>query len=181
MTDKEIQDIYQSEGGQIQAFNLIVREFSQRLYWHLRELVMSHENADDLLQNTFMKAWKALPGFRWESGLYTWLYRIATNEAFTFLKKERLGNKFSLTPYETRLANWLEADSYFKGDTIQLLLQQQVAQLPDRQRAIFSMRYFQEMEYADIAKILDSNPDAVKASYSLAYRKIEKALKESGM
>ena len=178
MTDREIRDIYKSEDGGRQAFNLIVREFSQRLYWHLRELVMNHDDADDLLQNTFMKAWSALPRFRWESGLYTWLYRIATNEALTFLKKERLNNKFSLTPFETKLANRLVDDVYFKGDTIQLLLQQEVAKLPDRQRAIFSMRYFQDMEYGDIAEILESNIDAVKSSYSLAYKKIEKNLKE---
>lgn len=180
MTDREILEIYKSEGGKDQAFNLIVREYSQRLYWHLRGLVFSHDDADDLLQNTFMKAWNALPGFRAESGLFTWLYRIATNEAFTFLKKERFNNKFSLTPYETKLANRIADDPYFRGDTIQMLLQQEVAKLPDRQRAIFSMRYFHEMEYAQIAEILDSNPDAVKASYSLAYRKIEKNLKELG-
>ena len=180
MTDREILEIYKSEGGKDQAFNLIVREYSQRLYWHLRGLVFSHDDADDLLQNTFMKTWNALPGFRAESGLYTWLYRIATNEAFTFLKKERFNNKFSLTPYETKLANRIADDPYFRGDTIQMLLQQEVAKLPDRQRAIFSMRYFHEMEYAQIAEILDSNPDAVKASYSLAYRKIEKNLKELG-
>ena len=178
MTDKEILEIYHSEEGRHQAFNLIVREYSQRLYWHLRELVMNHDDADDLLQNTFLKAWKALPKFRAESGLYTWLYRIATNEAFTFLKRERLNNKFSLTPFETRLANRITDDPYFRGDTIQLLLQREVARLPDRQRAIFSLRYFQEMEYSKIAEILDSNPDAVKASYSLAYKKIEKNLKE---
>ena len=110
MTDREILEIYKSEGGKDQAFNLIVREYSQRLYWHLRGLVFSHDDADDLLQNTFMKAWNALPGFRAESGLYTWLYRIATNEAFTFLKKERFNNKFSLTPYETKLANRIADD-----------------------------------------------------------------------
>ena len=180
MTDREIQEIYKGEGGQNQAFNLIVREYSKRLYWHLRELVFSHEDADDLLQNTFLKAWKSLPSFRWESGLYTWLYRIATNEAFTFLKKERFNNKCSLTSYETKLANRIADDPYFRGDAIQMLLQQEVAKLPDRQRAIFSMRYFHEMEYARIAEILDSNPDAVKASYSLAYKKIEKHLKEVG-
>lgn len=178
MTDKEIRDIFISDGGQKQAFNIIVREFSQRLYWHLRELVLDHEDADDLLQNTFMKAWKALPNFRWESGLYTWLYRIATNEAFSFLKKERFNNKFSLTPYETKLANRITVDPYFSGETIQLLLQKEVAKLPDKQRAIFSMRYFQDMEYSLIAEILDSNTDAVKASYSLAYKKIEKQLRD---
>ncbi|MBP5391163.1 MAG: sigma-70 family RNA polymerase sigma factor [Bacteroidales bacterium] len=178
MTDREIQKIYKGEGGQTQAFNLIVREYSKRLYWHLRELVFSHEDADDLLQNTFLKAWKSLPSFRWESGLYTWLYRIATNEAFTFLKKERLYNKFSLTPFETRLANKVTEDMFFRGEAIQMLLQWEVAKLPDRQRAIFSMRYFHDMEYADIAAILDSNPDAVKASYSLAYKKILKNIRQ---
>lgn len=178
MTDREILDIYKSEGGQNQAFNLIIREYSQRLYWHLRELVMSHDDADDLLQNTFMKAWGALPKFRAESGLYTWLYRIATNEALSFLKKERFNSKFSMTPYETKLACRVADDPYFRGDTIQLLLQQEVAKLPDKQRAIFSMRYFQEMEYAQIAEVMESNTDAVKASYSIACRKIEKQLKE---
>ncbi|MBR5075333.1 MAG: sigma-70 family RNA polymerase sigma factor [Bacteroidales bacterium] len=178
MTDREIQEIYNVEGGHTQAFNLIVREYSKRLYWHLRELVFSHEDADDLLQNTFLKAWKSLPSFRWESGLYTWLYRIATNEAFTFLKKERIYNKFSLTPFETKLANKVTDDPYFRGDAIQMLLQYEVAKLPDKQRAIFSMRYFQDMEYKDIATILDSNPDAVKASYSLAYKKITKNIRQ---
>lgn len=177
MTDREIQDIYTSEGGQTQAFNLIVREYSKRLYWHLRELVMSHEDADDLLQNTFLKAWKGLPSFRWESGLYTWLYRIATNEAFTFLKKERLYNKFSLTSFENRLINKITDDPYFRGEAIQMLLQWEVAKLPDKQRAIFTMRYFHDMDYADIANILDSNPAAVKASYSLAYKKIAKNIR----
>jgi len=180
MTDREILDLYKSEDGKVQAFNLIVRQYSSRLFWHLRELVMNHDDADDLLQNTFLKVWKALPNFRGDSGLYTWLYRIATNEAFTFLKKERINNKFSLTPYETKLANRLVDDVYFRGDAIQLLLQCEVAKLPDRQRAIFSMRYFQDMEYKDIAEILESNIDAVKASYSLAFRRIEKNLKESG-
>ena len=179
MTDKEILDIFHTDEGQAQAFNLIVRKYSQRLYWHLKELVFSHDDADDLLQNTFLKAWNALPRFRAESGLYTWLYRIATNEAFTFLKKERINNMFSLTSFETRLGRLIADDPYFRGDTIQLLLQKEVAKLPDRQRAIFSMRYFQEMEYSKIAEILGSNPDAVKASYSLAYKKIEKNLKEN--
>ncbi len=177
MTDREILELYHSDKGGEQAFNLIVRQYSQKLYYHLRGIVLSHDDTDDLLQNTFIKAWNALPNFRGESGLYTWLYRIATNEALSFLKRERINNKFSLTPYETKLINRLEDDPYFSGEAIQLELQKAVAQLPDKQRAIFSMRYFQEMEYSDIAQILDSNPDAVKASYSVAYKKIEKELR----
>ncbi len=166
------------EGEQTQAFNLLVRQYSKRLYWHLREMVGSHEDADDLLQNTFIKTWKSLSNFRSESGLYTWLYRIATNEALTFLKRERINNKFSFSSYETKLVNKITTGGDYSGDTIQLALQKEIMKLPDKQRAIFSMRYFQEMEYKDIAEITESNPDAVKASYSVAYKKIEAALKK---
>ncbi len=178
MTDKEILQLYHSEQGAQQAFNLIVRQYSSRLYWHLREMVLTHDDANDLLQDTLIKAWNALPNFRGESGLYTWLYRIATNEAFTFLKKERINSKFSLTSFERKLEKSLSDDMYFSGDSMQLLLQREIAKLPDRQRAIFSMRYFQNMSYADIGEILGSNGDAVKASYSIAYKKISSNLKK---
>lgn len=178
MTDKEILQLYHSEQGVQQAFNMIVRQYSSRLYWHLREMVLSHDDANDLLQDTLIKAWNALPNFRGESGLYTWLYRIATNEAFTFLKKERINSKFSLTSFESKLKKRLSEDLYFSGDTMQMMLQREVAKLPDRQRAIFSMRYFQNMSYADIGEILGSNGDAIKASYSIAYKKISSNLKK---
>ncbi len=175
--DKDILELYRREGGADAAFNLIVRTYSKKLYWHIREMVASHEDTDDILQNTFIKVWNSLPKFRGDSGLYTWLYRIATNESLTFLKKERLSNKFSFTPFEARLANRLTTEGDFSGDEIQLALQRQVMALPDKQRAIFSMRYFQEMEYSDIAEVMESNVGAVKSSYSVAYNKIAENLK----
>lgn len=176
--DKDILELYRSDGGSDQAFNLIVRKYSRKLYWHIRELVASHDDTDDLLQNTFVKVWNNLPKFRGESGLYTWLYRIATNEALTFLKRERLSCRFSFSSFETKLAGRLTTSGDFSGDAIQLALRKQVMALPDKQRAIFSMRYFQEMDYEDIAKIMDSNIGAVKASYSVAYNKISSNLKK---
>ncbi|MGM9774445.1 MAG: RNA polymerase sigma factor [Candidatus Egerieousia sp.] len=176
--DKDILELYRQEGGADRAFNLIVRAYSRKLYWHIREMVASHEDTDDILQNTFIKVWNNLPKFRGDSGLYTWIYRIATNESLTFLKKERLSGKFSFTPFETKLANRLTTEGDFTGDEIQLALQKQVMALPDKQRAIFSMRYFQEMEYNDIAEIMESNIGAVKASYSVAYSKIASNLKK---
>lgn len=176
--DKEILMLYRREGGANAAFNLIVRRYSRKLYWHIREMVASHEDTDDILQNTFVKAWNNLPKFRGDSGLYTWLYRIATNESLTFLKKERLGNRFSLTSFESKLADRLTTEGDFSGDDIQLALQKQVMALPDKQRAIFSMRYFQEMEYNDIAEVMESNIGAVKSSYSVAYSKISEKLKK---
>lgn len=176
--DKDILELYRSDGGSDQAFNLIVRKYSRKLYWHIRELVASHEDTDDLLQNTFVKVWNNLPKFRGESGLYTWLYRIATNEALTFLKRERFASRFSFSSFELKLADRLTTSGDFSGDAIQLALRRQVMALPDKQRAIFSMRYFQEMDYEDIAKIMDSNVGAVKSSYSVAYNKISSNLKK---
>ncbi len=166
------------DGNKDVAFNLLVRSYGKRLYWHIRQMVASHEDTDDILQNTFIKIWRSLDSFRGESGLYTWLYKIATNESITFLNKERSKNKFSFTSFEHKLSNSLTVTNDFKGDDIQLALSREVLRLPDKQKAIFSLRYYQEMDYKEIAEILDISPDAAKASYSVAYKKIEAALKE---
>ncbi|MCI1719917.1 MAG: RNA polymerase sigma factor [Bacteroidales bacterium] len=176
--DSEILALYKEEGKADYAFNLIVRKYSERLYWHLRELAGNHEDANDLLQNSLIKIWNNLPTFRGESKLYTWIYRIATNEALTWLKKQRFENRFSLTNFDKALANKLTTDDFFNGDQIQLALQQEVMKLPDKQRAIFSMRYFQDMKYEEIAEITESNVGAVKTSYSIAYNKISDNLKK---
>ena len=146
MDDQDIIHLYREEGKREYAFNLIVRKYSERLYWHIRKLVINHEDTDDLLQNTFLKVWNALPDFREESRLYTWLYRIATNEVLTFLKRKKLKALLSLSDYEKQLENKLEADSYFNGDALQKALHKAILKLPETPRAVFNMRYFDEMK-----------------------------------
>lgn len=176
--EKQILELYRQEGKEEFAFNLIVREYSERLYWHIRELVCTHEDADDLLQSTFIRVWKGLPTFREESNLYTWLYRIATNEALTFLKKRRVAKFLLLGNYTTALENRLKADPSFDGDRLQIAIRREILKLPDKQRAVFSLRYFQELKYEEISQIMNTSVGALKASYHLACQKIKKALEE---
>ena len=152
MDDREILDALREEGRENYAFNLLVRKYSQRLYWHIRRAVLDHDEADDLLQNTFIKAWKNLPYFREESRLYTWLYRIATNETINFLKSKRLRTMFSMSGYESAFADKLASDPYFSGDEISRRLYRAIAKLPPRQKMIFNMRYFEELKFTEIAR-----------------------------
>ena len=165
------------EGARNQAFNLMVRNYSERLYWHLRSMVHCHEDADDLLQNTWIRVWKAIDGFRNDSRLYTWLYRIATNEAITFLNRSKVKAALSFDSYSHRIAGRLEAEGHFDGDKIQLALQKAIAKLPARQKAVFTMRYYEEMPYEDMAEILGVTASSLKASYHHAHKKVTEALK----
>ena len=174
--DKEIIEIYKQEGREEYAFNLLVRKYSERLYWHIRKLTCSHDDANDLLQTTLVKIWQNLPTFREESKLYTWLYRIATNETLTFLKKKRLVSLLSLSDYDSILENKLHSDKYFNGDKLQLALHRAIIKLPDKQRAVFNLRYFQQMKYEDISEIMNTSVGALKASYHHAYQKIKNQL-----
>lgn len=174
--DKEIIEIYRQEGREEYAFNLLVRKYSERLYWHIRKLTCSHDDANDLLQTTLVKIWQNLPTFREESKLYTWLYRIATNETLTFLKKKRLTSFLSLSDYNSILENKLQSDKYFNGDKLQLALHRAILKLPDKQRAVFNLRYFQQMKYEDISEIMNTSVGALKASYHHAYQKIKTQL-----
>ncbi|MCI1779047.1 MAG: RNA polymerase sigma factor [Bacteroidales bacterium] len=178
MEDKDILEIYEKEGKKEYAFNLIVRKYSDRLYWHLRELTFSHEDSNDLLQTTLIKTWKYLPNFRGDSSLYTWLYRIATNEALTFLKKKRLRALVSLSDYDSVMEENLKSDPSFNGSRLQMNLQKAILSLPDKQRAVFSLRYFQEMKYEDISKTLNTSIGALKASYHHAYHKVKSYMEE---
>ena len=155
-----------------------MRKYEERLYWHIRKLTCSHEDTNDLLQNTFVKAWKYLPEFREESKLYTWLYRIATNETLTFLKKKRLNSFLSFNNYDAVLERNLSSDQSFSGDKIQMALHRAILKLPDKQKAVFTLRYFQEMKYEDIAEILGTTVGSLKASYHHAHQKIVNELKE---
>ncbi len=162
------------------AFEELVDAYSQPLYWQVRRMVSYHDDADDILQNTFMKAWGSMATFRGECKLSTWLYKIAYNEALTFLSRQHDTISLDSSPFDDNdedsppgIANTLESDTYFDGDRAALLLQQAVASLPPRQRAVFTMKYFEEMKYEDISDILGISVGALKASYHFAVRKIE--------
>ncbi|MCQ2112857.1 MAG: RNA polymerase sigma factor [Bacteroidaceae bacterium] len=161
----------QDPATQSKAFEEIVNHYSQPLYWQIRRLVIDHDDADDVLQNTFIKAWTNISAFRGESKLSTWLYKIAYNESLTFLnhKKEQM----SLDEEGSMVTETLESDTYIDGDETQLMLEKAIQQLPDKQRAVFNMKYFQEMKYEDISKITGTSVGALKASFHIAVKKIE--------
>lgn len=152
------------------AFEQMVDIYSEQLYWQIRRLVFVHEDADDILQNVFLKAWKNIDTFRNDSKLSTWLYRIALNESVDFIRKKK--NETSLPAVEESLAQKLMADEYFDGDEIQAILQEAIASLPDKQRIVFTMKYFEEMKYSDMSNILGTTTGALKASYHIAVNKI---------
>ncbi|HHU97039.1 MAG: RNA polymerase sigma factor [Bacteroidota bacterium] len=161
-----------------QAFATVVSEYSERLYWQIRKMVLVHEDADDILQDTFIKAWTNIDNFRGDSKLSTWLYRIAINESITFLNKKRKQNNVSMDDDDTFLLNTLESDTYFDGDEAQLLLQKAILSLPEKQRLVFQMKYFKELKYEEMSDILGTSVGALKASYHHATKKIEKFLSE---
>ena len=175
--DSRILELYRS-GERNQAFNLIVREYGEQLYWHIRKLVASHEDANDLLQNTSVKAWNAMDTFREDSKLYTWLYRIATNEVLTFLNRKKIIGFLSINANEAAFERKLAADENFNGTKVQLSLQKAVNKLPPKQKVVFSLRYWEEMKYEDMAEVLDTSPGALKASYHHAYQKVVDYLKK---
>ncbi|MCG6186434.1 RNA polymerase sigma factor [Maribellus maritimus] len=161
------------------AFHMLVNKYQERLYWHIRKIVMNHDDADDVLQNTFVKVWKSIDKFREESSLYTWLYRIATNESISFLNANKKRSFMPLNDVSEYLVKNLESDPYFEGDEIQLKLQEAIVRLPEKQRIVFNMKYFDEMKYEDMSKILDTSVGALKASYFHAAKKIEDFLKNT--
>jgi RNA polymerase sigma factor (sigma-70 family) len=175
-TDQELIEILKTGINKEYAFNLIMERYREKLYQHIRRILISHEDTDDALQNTFIKAWFALDKFREESTLYTWLYKISTNEALTILRKKRKYSIFSMTGIEKELEGKLESDEYFNGDSIQLQLQKAILSLPEKQRIVFNMKYFDEMKYEDMAVILNTSTGALKASYHHAVKKINKMI-----
>jgi RNA polymerase sigma factor (sigma-70 family) len=178
-TDKELLLIFRDSERRHYAFNLIVRKYSERLYWHIRKLVIGHDDSDDVLQNTFIKVWNGLSEFREDAQLYTWLYRIATNEALTFLNQKKRKYFLPLVDVEKQLSNKLEADEYFSGDELQKKLQKGILTLPEKQRVVFNLKYFEEMQYEEMSEILETSVGALKASYHHAVKKIEKYIKEN--
>lgn len=163
---------------QREAFGKVVRHYSEQLYWQIRRMVLSHDDTNDLLQNTFIKAWSNLEYFRGEARLSTWLYRIALNESLNFLNKQRAINQLSLDEAESAALNKLESDPYFDGDQTQLLFEKAIQTLPEKQRIVFNLKYFQEMKYEDMSDILGTSVGALKASYHHAVKKIEEFLSQ---
>lgn len=156
-----------------QAFNEVMRLYSEPLYWQVRRMVENHDDANDILQNTFLKAWQSVEGFRGDAKLSTWLYKIALNEAITFLARERKRLSLSLDDEESHLVNLIESDEYVDGDELALKLRKAVASLPEKQRLVFNMKYYDEMKYEQMSEILGTSVGALKASYHLAIKKIE--------
>ena len=163
---------------QAKAFEVLISSYKERLYWHIRRIVLDHDDADDVLQNTFIKVFRNIDKFKGESKLYSWMYRIGTNEALTFLKTKSRKLGVSSDELIERKANTLEADVYFEGDAIQLKLQQAIASLPEKQKLVFNMKYFEELKYEEISEILGTSVGALKASYHLAVKKIEGFLED---
>lgn len=155
------------------AFARVIEHYSQPLYWQIRRMVIDHDDANDVLQNTFIKAWANIDNFRGDAKLSTWLYKIAINESITFINKKKAVNKVSIDDDDSTLANSLEADQWFDGDEAQIELQKAIASLPDKQRLVFNMRYYDEMKYDDMSEILGTSVGALKASYHHAIKKIE--------
>ena len=160
-------------------FNAIVGQYSEPLYWHIRNIVGSHEDSDDILQETFVKVWKALPSFRGESSVSTWLWRLATNEALSFMRWRKVRAALSFKSIDAETEKTVDADPYFNGDTAQRKLAKAILKLPDKQRAVFCMRYFEDLPYEQIALITGTSVGALKASYHLAQEKIKKEIETS--
>ena len=175
--DKELLAIYRQPDTKEKGFTLIIRKYQERLYWHIRRLVVDHEDANDVLQNMFIKVWKSLDNFREDAQLYTWLYKIATNEALSYLEQQKRKSSVSLSDVETGLSNKLQADSQFDGNKLEWKLQKAILALPEKQRVVFSLRYYDEMPYEQMSKVLDTSAGALKASYHHAVKKIEEFMK----
>lgn len=170
--DELIQQLHDPE-KQRDAFAQVVNLYGEKLYWQIRKLVLTHDDADDLLQNTFMKAWTNIDYFRGDAKLSTWLYKIAINECITFLNRQRSKNSITLDDADVFMLERLRGDSYFDGDEAQMKLQEAVLRLPEKQRLVFNMKYYDDMKYEEMSDILGTSVGALKTSYHIAVKKVE--------
>ena len=175
-TDIELLELFRNADRKHYAFNLLVRKYREKIYFFIRRMVISHEDADDVVQNVFIKVWKNLDSFREDSKFYTWLYRIAVNESLSFLKSKKLHSILSLSSPEASLVKTLHDDNYFDGSAIQIILREAIIKLPRKQQVVFNMRYFDEMSYEEMSEILGTSVGALKASYHFAAKKIEQSI-----
>jgi RNA polymerase sigma-70 factor (ECF subfamily) len=171
--DQELLESFKDPSTKEQAYTKIIKKYQERLYWHIRRIVVDHEDANDVLQDMFIKVWKGLENFREDSQLYTWLYRIATNECLTFLAKRKKRQAISLSDLDNGLSNKLRSDSGFDANKLEWKLQLGIQKLPEKQRIVFTLRYYDEMPYEEMSRVLDTSEGALKASYHHAAKKIE--------
>lgn len=171
--DKDLIDQFKNGSNKEKPFTLIIKKYQERLYWHIRRMVVHHDDANDVLQNMFVKVWKSLDQFREDSQLYTWLYRIATNESLTFLEKQKKRMAASLSDPENYLYESVKADTHFDANKLEWKLQLAIQQLPEKQKLVFSLRYYDEMPYEKMSEVLETSEGALKASYHHAVKKIE--------
>lgn len=175
LSDSELVEMLREPRTRREGFAVLVKQYSEKLYWKVRRIVLSHEDANDVLQNVFIKVWSNLQNFQGKSSLSTWLYRIAINESLDFLRKQKLADKVSVDE-DVSVASRLMSDEYFDGDEVQARLQEAVARLPEVQRMVFNLKYFEEMKYSEMSQILNTSEGALKASYHLAVKKITEYL-----
>ncbi len=173
LEDKELLSLYKDPVTKERGFTAIIKKYQEKLYWHIRRMVVEHEDANDVLQNMFIKVWNGLENFREDSQLYTWMYRIATNESLTYLEQQKKRAAVSISDDENGLSNRLKADKNFDGNKVEWKLQLAMQQLPDKQRAVFNLRYYDEMPYEEMSRVLETSEGALKASYHHAVKKIE--------
>lgn len=175
LSDSELVEMLREPRTRREGFAVLVKQYSEKLYWKVRRIVLSHEDANDVLQNVFIKVWSNLQNFQGKSSLSTWLYRIVVNESLDFLRKQKLADKVSADE-DVSVASRLMSDEYFDGDEVQARLQEAVARLPEVQRTVFNFKYFEEMKYSEMSQILNTSEGALKASYHLAVKKITEYL-----
>lgn len=171
--DTELLIQFQDPDTKEKAFTAIIKKYQEKLYWHIRRMVVEHEDANDVLQNVFIRVWNGLGNFRQDSQLYTWLYRIATNECLSFLEQQKKKAALSLDEMKGGLSNKVLADKYFDPNKLEWKLQVAIQQLPEKQRVVFSLRYYDEMPYEEMSRVLETSEGALKASYHHAVKKIE--------
>ena len=176
--DQRIITLISNSETRRQGFELMARQYSERLYWQVRRIVLTHEDSDDVLQNAFLKAWSNIDTFHGDSKIFTWLSRIAINEALDFTRKQKRALKISTDDADMNIANQLMADDYFDGDETEAQLQEAIASLPDVQRTVFNLRYYEEMKYSEISKVLGTSEGGLKASYHIAVKKITEFFKK---
>lgn len=172
-SDQELLALFKDPETKERAFTAIIKKYQEKLYWHIRRMVISHEDTDDVLQNMFIKVWKGLDNFREDSQLYTWLYRIASNESLTFLAQQKKRSSVSLSDDENGLSNKLKSDTNFDANKLEWKLQLAIQSLPEKQRIVFNLRYYDEMPYEEMSHVLETSEGALKASYHHAAKKVE--------
>jgi len=177
LSDTELLVQFRNPITKEKAFTSIIKKYQEKLYWHVRRMVIEHEDANDVLQNVFVRVWNGLENFREDSQLYTWLYRIATNECLTYLEQQKKRSAIAFDDTDGGLSNKIRADSHFDANRLEWKLQLAIQQLPEKQRIVFNLRYYDEMPYEEMSRMLDTSEGALKASYHHAVKKIEDYIK----